>query len=270
MYAQYLANTHSNVTSVKNYISGAKSLVRNANGDLTPFDSHVLTNLIKGVARLSTHIPYRPQPLTVTDLQRCSDDLGALGPGGVVARAALLFGVATFLRQSNFVAGSALTAGHLLTRGDLHLTPTGLNVTITSTKTIRDPRDAVVIPVAAAPGSPYCPVMACREAFRLAPAPPTSPIFLWPGTLSPLTAYQLIQMIRTALRRRGHPGWSRVTLHTLRHSGATLALGHGATLPEIKDHGTWRSNAVFSYLPRVLQSSVPRRVTTALANGPED
>ena len=269
MYAQYLANIHSNVTSVKNYLSGAKSFVRNANGDLSPFESHVLSNLIKGVARLSTHIPSRPPTLTVTDLRRCSDDLGSIGPGGEVARAALLFGVATFLRQSNFVAGPASTAGHLLTRGDLHLTPTGLNVTVSSSKTIRDARDAVVIPVAAAPGSPYCPVAACNRAFYLAPAPATAPAFLWPGTLRPLTASQLISMIRTALRHRGHPAWSRVTLHSLRHTGANLALGHGATLPEIMDHGTWRSKAVYSYIPRVLHSSVPRRVTTALANGPE-
>ena len=233
------------------------------------FDSYLLSNLIKGVARLSAHVPSSPPTLSARDVRRCADDLLAYGPGGVTARAALLFAVATFLRQSNFVHGPASTAGHLLTRGDLAFTTEGLHVTMRSSKTIWDARDAVVIPVAAAPGSPYCPVAACTQALRLAPAPPTAPVFLWPGTLRPLSASQLITMIRTVLHRRGHPAWALITLHSLRHTGATLALGHGATLPEIMDHGTWRSKAVHTYLPRVPQSSVPRRLATVLANGPE-
>ena len=270
MFAQYLANTHKNVRSVKNYLSGAKSFVRNAYGDVSPFDSCILVNLIKGVARLSAHVPSRPLSLTPTELRHCADDLASLGPGGVVARAALLFGVATFLRQSNFVAGPMGTAAHLLLRGDLRFHQTGLHVTVKSTKTIRDPRDAVVIPVAAAPGSPYCPVAAVTHAIRLAPAPQTAPVFLWPGTLRPLTGHQLITMLCTALRRRGHPAWAQATLHSLRHSGATIALGQGATIPEIMDHGTCRSRAVHSYLPRVVQSSVPHRIVNVLANGPEN
>ena len=270
MYVQHLANIHKNVRSVKNYVSGAKSFVRNANGNITPFDSYVLVNLIKGVARLSFHVPSRPPTLSPLDVCTCADDLAALGPGGVVARAALLFGVATFLRQSNFVAGPASTAGHLLTRGDLQFHPGGLHVTVRSTKTIWDARDAVVIPVAAAPRSPYCPVMACRHALRLAPAPMTAPVFLWPGTLTPVHASQLLNMLRTVLRRRAHPAWAKITIHSLRHDGATMALGCGATLPEIMDHGTWRSRAVCGYLPRVLQSSVPRRIATVLANVPKD
>ena len=158
-----------------------------------------------------------------------------------MARVALLFGVATFLRQSNFVAGTPMTAGHLLTRADLLYHPGGLRVTVRSSKTIRDTRDRVVIPEAAAPMSSYFPVAASRLALCLAPAPLTAPVFLWPGTLTPLTAHQLTTMLRTVLRRRGHPAWFRVTLHSLRHSGATLALVEGATIPKIMDHGTWRS-----------------------------
>ena len=239
MYAQSLANIHLNVRSVNNYLSGAKSFVRNIRGDVTPFESYTLTNLIKGVARLSAHVPSSPPPLTVADVRWCADDLLAYGPEGVIARAALLFGVATFLRQSNFVLGPTATASHLLARRDLAFTPDGgLSVTLRSSKTIWDDRDTVVIPVAAAPGSPYCPVAACRRAIPMAPAQLTAQVFLWPGTLRPVTAAQLIVMIHAALRHRGHPAWGQVTLHSLRHMGATLALGNRATLPEIMNHGT--------------------------------
>ena len=98
MFTQSLANSHSNVGSVKNYLSGAKTFVRHIGGDTTPFDSPIL-------ARLSHHIPSSPLVMTAPDVRRCADDLRACGPLGVVARGAMLFAVATFLRQSNFLVG---------------------------------------------------------------------------------------------------------------------------------------------------------------------
>ena len=60
---------------------------------------------------------------------------------------------------------------------------------------------------------------------RLAPAPASPPFFLWPGTLNPVTASQLTIMLRTALRRHGHPAWLRVTLHST--PGPPLPWGKG-------------------------------------------
>ena len=167
MFTQHLANSHLNVRSVKNYLSGAKLFIRNSGGDISLFDSPLLANLIKGIARLSAHIPSSAPTLSAAEVRRCADGLLHLGPDGAVARAAFLFGLATFLRQSNYLAGGFTTRGHLLRRRDLTFTPHLMHVHVSSTKTIwdaRDARDAVVIPVAAAPGSPYCPVAACLGA----------------------------------------------------------------------------------------------------------
>ena len=265
MFTQYLANSHLNVRSVKNYLSGAKLYVRNAAGDSSPFDSPLLVNLIKGIARLSLHIPTSAPTLSIGEVRRCADGLLRMGPDGVVARAAFLFGLATFLRQSNYVTGGATTRAHLLRRRDLTFMGTTLYVHVRSTKTIGDPRDAVVIPVAAAPGSPYCPVSACAAALHAAPGGPDSPVFLSTRSRRPLTSLALITMIRAALRQMGHPSWHTVTLHSLRHTGATLAASDGATIPEIMTHGTWRSSAVRAYLPRIVQSSVPSRISRLLA-----
>ena len=193
-----------------------------------------------------------------------------MGPLGVVARGAFLFGLATFLRQSNYVMGGMATRIHLIRRADLTFTATSLLVTVTSTKTIRDPRDAVVIPAAAAPGSRYCPVAACRAAIAAVPAPGTSTVFLCPLDKTPLTASQLLRLVRAALRAHASPLWATVTLHSLRHTGARLAAGAGAPLPEIMEHGTWRSAAVRTYLPKLVQSSVPSRLAALLANGPKN
>ena len=41
---------------------------------------------------------------------------------------------------------------------------------------------------------------------------------------------------------------SKFSFHSFRRSGATLAYNLGIDLEEIKRHGTWRSNAVQSYI----------------------
>ena len=41
---------------------------------------------------------------------------------------------------------------------------------------------------------------------------------------------------------------ARYTLHSLRRGGASLAKQFGATLDDVKRHGTWRSDAVWGYL----------------------
>ena len=160
MFAQSLANSHKNTRYVKNYLSGVKLFVRNIGGNVTNFDSLILANLIKGIARMSNHIPSSAPALSASCVCRCADDLYHQGPVGVVARGALLFVVATFLRQSNLVMAGPTTNGHLRRQRDVKFTDSGLHVNVNSTKTILDPRDAVVIPVAAAPGSRYCPVAA--------------------------------------------------------------------------------------------------------------
>ena len=76
MYVQYLANLHKNIRSVKNYVSGAKSYVRHVAGDCSPFDSYVLTNLIKGVARLSSHVP---SPACTEPLLQCLSSASVQG-----------------------------------------------------------------------------------------------------------------------------------------------------------------------------------------------
>ena len=201
---------------------------------------------------------------------RCADALLRLGPLGMVARGALLFEVAMFLRQSNFVMGAGATAHHLLRRHALTFTGHGLDVAVRSTKTIWDARDVVVIPVAAAPGSPFCLVAACRAALAAAPAPLHAPVFLDPTTGRPLKGPVLVALLRGALCAMNFPARREVTLHSLRHTGARLAQLGGATLPEIMDHGTWSSSAVNTYLHRRPQSLLPSRMALCLANGPKD
>ena len=149
-------------------------------------------------------------------------------------------------------------------------TATGMDVLVRSTTTIWDARDAGVIPVAAAPGSPYCPIRATYRAMNMTPGTPECPLFLDPTTGCPLTGVALTSLLRTVLRHQAHPLWARVTLHSLRHAGATMASMAGASIPEIMEQGTWTTRAVHTYLSRRVPSSVSACVTGCLALDPKD
>ena len=263
-YVQLLANSFAAVTSVKNYLSGAKTYVRNAGGDPTPFTSRIIPDLLRGVTRLSTHVPSPAITLQPETIKAMCDVMWAFGPDARVARAAVLFAFATFLRQSNFLYTPS-AAGHMLTRRDVLPAPYGLAVHVASTKTnLRD--HPVVIPVHRIPNCKYCPVAAYLAARAATQAPLTAPLFLT-STGSPLTPHGLAALMRTALNLLGRDtGGGKVTPHSLRRSGATAAARWGAGRTDVMTHGTWKGDAVDSYVPKTLFTAVPQTIKTILGN----
>ena len=136
LYTQVLANSLKNVRSVKNYLSGAKTFITSAGGSWSNFQSPLISTLLKGIANLSDHVELQAPPLSRVLLFRLCDGLRAWGPDGVVAAAACLFGMATFLWQSNFLPTGSRPAPHLIGRGDVLLDAAGLRVHVRTTKTL--------------------------------------------------------------------------------------------------------------------------------------
>ena len=229
----------------------------------------MISVLLRGVGRLSGHSPAPAPPLSPNILRRLCDALAAGGPDGRAFKAALLFGIATFLRQSNFLPQTIAARGpHLIRRRDVTLSPAGLRVRVTSSKTIWDPARAWTIDVLLIPMSPYCPVAACRQAWRAAPASPNSLLFYLPSSGRPITAPALVAAIRFVLQAMRIPNANQYTVHSLRRTGVHLAERAGATLPDLMEHGSWTSGAVRAYLPPTRALSVPAAVAAALASGP--
>ena len=130
LYIQFLANSFKNIRSVKNYASGAKTFIISCGGTPDNFSSPVILNLLKGATNASTHEEHQAPALPRPVLFALCDGLRQLGPNGVVAAAACLFGVATFLRQSNFIPTTPGDGRHLLTRGDVQVDAAGLRARI--------------------------------------------------------------------------------------------------------------------------------------------
>ena len=213
-------------------------------GNSASLSSPLITTLLKGVANLSHQVECPAPPLPRRRLLQLCDALRGTGPDRAVMAAACLFGVATMLRQSNFLPTQGWGISHLLHRSDVKLDMAGLHVTVSTTKTLSLSQGGVVIPVAWVPGSPYCPVRSCMHAWGLCPGGPGVPLFLLPSTGRPLTPQHLTAMSRAALTRGGWPLAPSFTVHSLRRTGAHLAAMVGASEADLMTHGTWRSSAI--------------------------
>ena len=162
LYIQCLVNSFKNIASVRNYLSGARTFIIAAGGSATPLSAPLIATVLRGASRLANHVPQPAPPLSRSALLRLCGAVRLMGGDGRVAMAAVLFGVTTFLRQSNSLPHSLNVSGpHLIARGDFTWSPRGLLVLVRSTKTRHPPDAALTLLVAPAPGSPFCPVVAC-------------------------------------------------------------------------------------------------------------
>ena len=255
LYTQFLANSLNSPASVKNYISGAKSFLHQQGAPVAMFSSPLLGNLFKGITKLSAHIPVPAPVIDLTRFKLMCDILAAMDGDAATVRAAVLLGFATFVRQSNLLPSSLSGQHHCIRRRDCVLEESTLWVTINSSKTIYDPAKRVVIPVLPFL-SRYCPVTAWTEYVRRVPLDPEAPAFMLSPS-SPLTPIRLNSYMRVILGSLGLPQADKVTVHSLRRSGAQAAAANGATREHLMIHGTWASAAINSYVPQRLYTEVP-------------
>lgn len=243
MFAQHLANIHAAPTSIKNYISGAKTWISHHSGTTEAFLSPQFNQLVKGLTKNSGHVPSRAAPLAPHHVRAICDfaDLSSSVP--LAVRPAILIGYACFLRGSNLLSPSMQEWGgpHTLLAGDIRLTQSGLQIFLRSTKTRSDPRGLTFF-IPATLDDPYCPVSAWRKYSGLIRPWALGPAFIQANRL-PLTTRQLVVVMRLALQRHTDISAPKVSMHSLRRGAAQAAADAGLPLAEIKDRGTWKSNA---------------------------
>ena len=244
LYTQFLANSFKNTTTIRSYISGAKTFVTHAGGDISSFASPHLSGMLRGVARISLHIPEQAPPIPLPAIKAACDILAAVRGEALVARTAILVGFASLLRQSNLLPSTANTHCHTVTRADMLDEGEVLWTNINSSKTISDARLRVSIPVPYI-GSKYCPVTAWHAYIQALPLPSGAPAFMLTAA-KPLTANRLNCYLRTTLTAIGLPQAARVTVHSLRRSGVQECARRRALEAHLMAHGTWASQAIMA------------------------
>jgi integrase len=138
-------------------------------------------------------------------------------------------------------------ASHLRRR-DVTIHQNLISIHLRWTKTVQKYRQSARVKLYPIPNSPLCLFKAFRALQHSHPVRPTDPF------LSYRSAWQLFIITQSDLRRALkklisslglHPSLS---FHAFHRSGASLAYASGVSFDAIQAHGTWTSDALWSYI----------------------
>ena len=183
---------------------------------------------------------------------------------GQIYSAIFLLAFHAFFRISNIIPPS-LAAFRLtkhLARGDIIFAPPGAHIILKWSKTIQN-KSGRVIQISAIPGSILCPITALQQFISANPTTPNQPFFTTSTSHHTPTQSSTRKFLKTVLASLGIH--SSATFHTFRHSGATLAFQLGVPIQHIQAHGTWQSDAIWSYLSTASTNVVPSAFASHLS-----
>jgi integrase len=130
-------------------------------------------------------------------------------------------------------------------------------------------RQASIVNLPQLLGSKLCPFLAFQNLIKKHPLNPQQPLLAYVVSkkLILFSKNQLQTMLRLAVSRANlHP---QITFHALRRSSASLAFSNGVPLKHIQAHGTWASNAVWSYIDASAKSALlPKFFKSAVSTTP--
>lgn len=241
MYSQYLANKFDSLSSVKNYLSGARTWVLEHGGDSQGFICHEQSTMIKSLSKLSTHVVKRAAPLSLHHVSLIVNYLDKARNAPLCIKPCILIGYSCYLRASNLVMSSFSMFGgsHTMLASDVLDHGDSLKVVISSTKTRSSPY-SLVIPIISLPE--ICPVRAWRSYKQHFNPDPSGPAFML-NRVHPLNSMLVVKIMRDALSKCTDLDPAAITMHSLRRGAAQQAEKCGASLADIKQRGGWASNS---------------------------
>lgn len=243
MYVQYLKNSFAAPTTVKNYLSGARTWLAEHGGDLSHFTSPEYRQLTGGLTKRSHHIPSRAAPLGWNHIQHIVAFLDSTPGIPVAVKPCILISFHTFLRSSNLLSPtmSAWGGPHTLSVQDLTLSDQGLEISVHSTKTKSDGNPVKTL-IPWGQDHVSCSAMAWFKYLNKIKPWALGPAFITDDGL-PLTARHVVGFMRLALKDCKDLPPSRISLHSLRRGAVHSAIQLGTPLEVIKEKGMWRSDS---------------------------
>lgn len=240
MYSQYLANAFQAVSSVKNYISGARTWVHEHGGNPTAFGCTQLDHMIKSITKDSTHVVKRAFPLSIPHLSAICLYLDASKTTPLCVKSCILIGYSCYLRSSNlFLPSLELSHNHTLCAKDVTLVQGGLKIVINSTKSRGKPYTIIVNTNS---DINLCPVTAWVNYISSLNLRPGNPAFMLNAT-TPLSPVLVVRLMRDALRVFPDLDVSTVSMHSIRRGAAQTAERNGSAIPDIMKRGGWKSKS---------------------------
>ena len=214
--------------------------------------SSILIKLLNMSAKKSLNTaPATKRPLDTDQLIAMIQAVDPGDPFQVTFIAAVTVGFFGLLRRSNICPPSPqqYDPSKHLRRQDLLLTSDGLVINLRWSKTNQDSSKVFQIPVAWSGHQVLDPPRIFRDfdaQFKVLPDDPCFS-FYWCNKLYILTHKDLSSMLSSFMSKLGFET-DGVTTHSIRKGGATLLHRAGIMIPDLKQHGTWRSDSYKHYI----------------------
>ena len=252
-YTEFLSQSAMSAPTIKNHASAIKALYQwwGKKDIVQSLSTQAWRLTVKGLINTIRPSYDKRAAMNPDDLWTIIETCHWQGSEFTPLVVALTFGFFGFLRISNLAPPTARDfdpAKHT-TIGDVLLQNQGLILNLKWTKTRQACRNAISIPLPALGESILCPLkawLAYMKLLRDLVLPMDAPLLVTEDA-KPITIPILRRLFHKACEAAGYEG-AGYTPHSLRRGGATFAYHAGVTLEAIKHHGTWRSQAVETYL----------------------
>jgi integrase len=245
----FLADNKLAVATVRNYVSSIKTRFKVLSISVEIFESPHVTLMFTSLSKSQVvTAPYKPN-FSPTQFVSLANRVLML-PLGPLYHTAFVFAFLGLFRISNLAPASrpALSVFKGLRRKDVSILNYTISIFIRWTKTLQKYRQTARITLFQIPGSSVCPLKSFSRLVRMFPALPDDPLLSYrvQGKLIFVTQAELRRVLKQSLIPLNLS--SGYTFHAFRRSGASLAFSAGVPFQAIQAHGTWTSEALWSYI----------------------
>ena len=246
MFMEYLANKNLAVSSIRNYVSAVVMYFKWFSLQFEIFSHHKVTMMFKALERSIKRTPKFKGIFHLQDLgnilQLCDNF-----PLSQMYKCLYLLAYFGFLRISNLVPSSfkKFSISKHLCRADILVQNTDMIVIVKWSKTLQATNQGSYIVLPRLENQLLCPCKNFERMHSAFPTLPNAPCFSSKKLC--ITEYMVRKHLKNILNSLGLDT-DIFSFHTFRRSGATLAYNLDVSLESIRRHGTWKSDAVNTYI----------------------
>ena len=259
VYLEFLVQNQLKAVSLRNHLSILKYYFSLFGWSTAVFHEKKVQLFVKSI-QMNARLQVKVKGIfTIELLQKLVKTLVKFA-NAEVYKALFLVSFFGFFRLASLVpnASSEFDLTRFPVLGDVIWGAPGAHIIMTCSKTMQKAGAMHVVQLPSLSDSPLCPVKALEAMIKSIPHNKNSPLFLIRTRLGivPLTASRarsFLKMVVVSMGLNPH----HFTFHAFRRSGASLAFNHDVKLDHIKQHGHWRSEAVWTYL-----NSTPKAAAT--------
>lgn len=248
LYAQFLSRTFKSTQSIRNYLSGIKTMHYLLGFSVDHINNFLINLGLRGIARLKPYCIKQAHAITPEHLLQISILLDLTDPSDSVYWCLFLFAFFLFARKSNLVPTTRkdYKQKKFLLRKDVKPGHNHLIVRMRWSKTIQFGERILETPLIAIPGSALCPISAYKCMCKNVKANKEDPLFSLPNkSYITYTKFQnKLQQLISSL----HMNPKCFSSHSFRRGGCSFAFKANCPGELVQLHGDWKSQAYRRYL----------------------